>query len=62
MEKDIYVEQLPGDPVSRSLKVSRNEAYNLTFRSACRKNHRYGGMDGYTYSYNGSIYRDEADL
>ena len=62
MEKSIYVEQLPGNPVSRDLKLSRSETYHLAFRSACRKNHRYGGMDGYTYSYNGRSYRDVDSL
>lgn len=62
MEKDIYVERLPGNPVLRALKISRNEVYNLTFQSAIRKNHRYGGMDGHTYSYNGRVYRDVDSL
>lgn len=62
MEKDIYVAKLPGNPVLRALKISRNEAYNLTFQSAIRKNHRYSGMDGYTYSFNGRVYRDVDSL
>lgn len=62
MEKDIYVERLPGNPVLRALKISRNEAYNLTFQSAIRKNHRYSGMDGYTYFFNDRVYRDVDSL
>lgn len=62
MEKNIYVEQLPGNPVSRDLKFSRSETYHLAFRSACRKNNRYGGMDGYIYCFNGRSYRDVDSL
>ncbi len=62
MEKDIYVAKLPGNHILRALKISRNEVYNLTFQSAIRKNHRYSGMDGYTYSFNGRVYRDVDSL
>lgn len=62
MEKDIYTERFPEHPVARDLKFSREETYALEFQSACRKNHRYGGMDGYTYTFNGRIYRDVDSL
>ena len=62
MEKDVYTEQFPGNPVLCDLKLSREETYSLKFQSACKKNHRYGGMDGYTYSFNGRTYRDVDSL
>ena len=58
MERSIYTQQIPGNSVSHELKISRQERYTLQFRSACRKNNRYGGMDGYAYSFNGRSYTD----
>ena len=62
MEKDIYTERFPEKPVLCNLKIARDTICPLTFRSAYRKNHRYKGMDGYTYTFHGRIYRDVDSL
>lgn len=62
MEKDIYTEQFPGNPVLCDLKLSREEIYTLKFQSATKKNNRCGGMNGYTYAFNGRNYRDVDSL
>ena len=59
MEKNIFTEQIPA---KYDFAIIRGEKYSLTFQTACRKNNRYGGMDGYTYSFNGRTYQDVASL
>ena len=59
VEKNIFTEQIPA---KYALEITQGEKCSMTFQTACRKNNRYGGMDGYTYSLNGRSYRDVDSL
>lgn len=59
MEKNIFTKQIPA---KHALEITRGEKYSLTFQTACRKNNRYGGMDGYTYTFHGRNCRDVDSL
>lgn len=59
MEKNIFTEQISAN---YALEITRGEKCLLTFQTACRKRNRCGGMDGYTYSFNGRTYTDIQDL
>lgn len=59
MEKNIFTKQIPA---KHDLEIMRGEKYSLTFQAAVRKNNRYGGMDRYTYCFNGRSYRDVDSL
>lgn len=56
---NIFTEQIPANS---ALEITRGEKYSLTFRTACRKSNFSGGMDGYTYTFNGRTYRDVNSL
>lgn len=55
MEKEL------AEPQIYTLKVpvgDRETAFGLGFRNRCRKKKMWQSMDGYTYSFNGRVYKD----
>ena len=59
VENYIFSEQIPA---KYALEITQGETYSMIFQTACRKNNRCGGMDGYTYSFNSRSYRDVDSL
>lgn len=65
MTSNIISKPIQEAPVAYNMRLFEAEStdsFSLVFRSACTMWNRYGGMDGYTYSFNGRTYRDVDSL
>lgn len=65
MKRTLCANRFRNPPLLTTMKLSlagNSSKYSLLFQSACTMRNRYGGMDGYTYSFNGRSYRDVDSL